>query len=294
MKINSKLQFNPIDKWLWYNHNVEQLTDDQIAQAKEIAGEYWWSDNDEIVMLTIEKDNTYLCEKRKKTWSYRNGMYAKTIYDWTAPTPEEAGILRDKLLNLFEGLRIERLKKETDKISGILAEEYNGLITSFRGLRTRMLLDTDWSQLADAPLSDEDKALYRKFRQYLRDMPEDPAWLSNDVFSVDFPITPKSYLTLDPDRTVEYMSVPEHFENQAALRAKFGAARVYKYLNLPGLVVSEDEWENSSYTELVDNLNKYLKKINSELEVSIKYIPKPNDYPEVTGQETDTTIDDLI
>ena len=291
MKRKFKIQLNTIEKWLWYNNNVETLTDEYYQRAKEAAGEYWWSDNDELVMLTIESDNNYHCEKRKKTWSHRTGAYTKTYYSWTDPTPEEAKILHDKLTDIFEELRIERLKKESDKISGILTEEYRGMIESFRGLRSRMLIDSDWTQLADSPLSDADKTLWRTYRQKLRDLPEDPAWLSNDVFNVDFPVTPTVYLQKDPNREVEYLSVQEHFKNQAALRAKFAAARLYRYLNIPVLNMSTVDWDNTPYEEIQDQLTKYLKKINTDLEIKIEYTPRESEDQSARG--TQTTIDDI-
>lgn len=292
-----KIQLNALDGSLWYKNRVEKLNEEELTAVKEAAGEFWWTDNDQITLLTINFDGSYVCERRKRVWSYRNGTYTYTNYKFVEPTEQQVLALSDILLAKFEKLRIERLKTEADKLSGILATEYNGLISNFKSMRNRMLIDTDWSQLADAPLSDEDKALYRAFRQYLRDMPEDPAWLSNDVFQVDFPITPKVYLQRYPNRDVEYLSVPEHFENQAALRAKYNLARVYRHLGLPGLHISDEEWETAGYQVLSENLNKYLHKINRDLEFSINFKiieeDRPDTYGEVTGHSTQVTIDEL-
>ena len=38
--------------------------------------------------------------------------------------------------------------------------------------RNKMLLNTDWTQVSDAPLSSSGRQLYREYRQYLRDIPE--------------------------------------------------------------------------------------------------------------------------
>jgi len=292
-----RIQLNTLDGSLWYNNRVEKLSEEELGEIKSAAGEFWWTDNDELIMLTTYLDGTYQCERKKKTWSYRNGTYSTTVYKFVAATQTQMKDLESKLLSKFDSLRIERLKKEADKISGILSDEYNILINSFKTMRNRMLIDTDWSQLADSPLSAEDKALYAKFRQYLRDMTEDPAWLSNDVFQVDFPITPKVYLQNDPNREVEYLSVPEHFQNQAALRVKFNLSRIYKHLGVPGLFITDEEWNSKSYEELTADLNKYLSKINSDLEfkINLKIIEddRPENYGEETGQRTQTTIDDV-
>ena len=292
-----KLQFNPINGDLWFNFNVEKLSAEQLLEIKTLVGEYWWADNDELAFLTVYRNGDFMCERRKKAWSHRTGTYSFTSYKWTEPTQAQVAELADKLMTKFEELRIVRLQAEADRISGILTQEYNGLISSLRGMRTRMLVDSDWTQLADSPLSDADKALYRAYRQHLRDMTDDPAWLANDVFNVDFPITPKTYLQNDPNRETDYLSVDAHFENQAAMKAKFKMARVYKYLNLPGLFMSEEEYATKSYDELKAELNKYLQKVNADLQFDISFklkdADRPADYGEVTGRETDTTIDEI-
>lgn len=292
-----KLQFNPLNGDLWFNFNVEKLSAEQLQEVKTLVGEYWWADNDELAFLTVYRNGDFMCERRKKAWSHRTGTYSFTAYKWTEPTQTQVAELSDKLMKKFEELRLVRLQAEADRISGILSQEYNGLISSFRGMRTRMLVDSDWTQLADSPLSDADKALYATYRQHLRDMTDDPAWLANDVFNVDFPITPKVYLQNDPNRETEYLSVDAHFENQAAMKAKFKMMRVYKYLNLPGLFMSEEEYNARSYDDLKAELNRYLKKVNSDLEFNIQFklkdADRPADYGEVTGRETDTTTDQV-
>lgn len=45
-----------------------------------------------------------------------------------------------------------------------------------RGVRDSYLLSTDFTQLVDAPLSDEEKETYRKYRQYLRDYTNQENW----------------------------------------------------------------------------------------------------------------------
>jgi len=51
-----------------------------------------------------------------------------------------------------------------------------------RNERDRLLLQSDWTQVADAPVDVEAWATYR---QALRDLPADPAWPD-----VDFPEVP--------------------------------------------------------------------------------------------------------
>lgn len=45
-------------------------------------------------------------------------------------------------------------------------------LTELKRQRYSILLDTDWTQLPDSPLSDDDKQKWANFRQALRDFPE--------------------------------------------------------------------------------------------------------------------------
>jgi hypothetical protein len=45
--------------------------------------------------------------------------------------------------------------------------------TIARDWRTRLLIESDWSQLSDAPLTEIQKESWRQYRQELRDIPSD-------------------------------------------------------------------------------------------------------------------------
>jgi len=49
-------------------------------------------------------------------------------------------------------------------------------IDAVRQLRTDRLYQCDWTQLPDAPLSEDAQAQWRQYRQALRDMMDDFAW----------------------------------------------------------------------------------------------------------------------
>jgi hypothetical protein len=61
-------------------------------------------------------------------------------------------------------------------------EEYHKY---FRTVRNRFLSESDWTQMLDAPLSDELKVVWRAYRQALRDLPD-----TTDVANPVFPLPP--------------------------------------------------------------------------------------------------------
>lgn len=73
---------------------------------------------------------------------------------------EENETIADKRLTVLENLILQ------DKSSKMEVE-----MERVRLERNRMLQLTDFSQLADVPLSNEEKKLYRQYRKYLRELP---------------------------------------------------------------------------------------------------------------------------
>ena len=60
--------------------------------------------------------------------------------------------------------------------------------TANRATRDKLLADTDWTQMNDSPLSNEDKTAWATYRQELRDLSDLDAWpnLADD----DWPVAP--------------------------------------------------------------------------------------------------------
>jgi hypothetical protein len=51
-----------------------------------------------------------------------------------------------------------------------------------RAYRNHLLLDSDWSQLTDAPLTQEQVQLWQGYRQALRNLPEQSGFPYNVIF----------------------------------------------------------------------------------------------------------------
>jgi len=60
---------------------------------------------------------------------------------------------------------------------------YNEAAIEVRAKRDKLLSDTDWTQMIDVALSEEEKEKYRIYRQALRDIPQQQGF----PYNVDFP-----------------------------------------------------------------------------------------------------------
>jgi hypothetical protein len=57
-----------------------------------------------------------------------------------------------------------------------------------RATRNKLLDDTDWTQMNDSPLSNEDKTAWATYRNGLRNLPDDDAW--PNLSDEDWPVQP--------------------------------------------------------------------------------------------------------
>jgi len=57
-----------------------------------------------------------------------------------------------------------------------------------RATRNKLLADTDWTQMNDSPLSNENKTAWATYRNELRNLPDDDAW--PNLSSEDWPVQP--------------------------------------------------------------------------------------------------------
>lgn len=76
----------------------------------------------------------------------------------------------------INGIIEYKLEAEFDRVEEDLGNE--PALIALRARRNDLLKNCDWTQLADCPLSVEDKAAWASYRQALRDLPEeceDPA-----------------------------------------------------------------------------------------------------------------------
>ena len=61
---------------------------------------------------------------------------------------------------------VERTEEELE------ADRLPGITAQARAQRDKLLLDTDWTQVLDAPIDADTREAYRAYRQALRDIPE--------------------------------------------------------------------------------------------------------------------------
>lgn len=92
---------------------------------------------------------------------------------WTNPPEEKEGF--DRKWNKDEEVW-EYVEKPVDPEPEPYVPTQEDKENQVRSTRAYYLQQTDYTQLSDAPFTEEEKASYREYRQYLRDFTEQEEW----------------------------------------------------------------------------------------------------------------------
>jgi hypothetical protein len=149
---------------------------------------------------TIGIDGEFILDIQQNLDWIPKDVHAVQWYDtwgeveYVGPIPNE----RIESLGIYEQAIVdynnEKKRIEDEKIAvEIAAEAARDYWEELRFLRDERLFDTDWTQLSDAPLTEEQKNDWSIYRQQLRDLPEnitDPKPLVLDSGHESWPISP--------------------------------------------------------------------------------------------------------
>ena len=227
--------------------NAMNRTMSRKGITKEISDEFWasdivpilypmWdSDRDKLETFVRYNDGVSAINKTKYQRNQKTGEYKWVSYELKLDTflPAELNDLYEKLdakFTEYRGLIDVDLEQQ---LAATFAKENIVTWTKILMVRKFLLEESDWTQVPDAPISEEDKAMWRTYRQKLRDIPQEQE--SIPPSSVRFPVTPVKYKqAVEEGRTdAEYLSeFSGHFYNVTqSVLGKF-SSKMVTYLTL--------------------------------------------------------------
>lgn len=227
--------------------NAMNRTMSRKGITKEISDEFWasdivpilypmWdSDRDKLETFVRYNDGVSAVNKTKYQRNQKTGEYKWVSYELKLDTflPSELDDLYEKLdakFTEYRGLIDVDLEQQ---LAATFAKENIVTWTKILMVRKFLLEESDWTQTGDAPISEEDKAMWRTYRQKLRDIPQEQE--SIPPSSVRFPVTPVKYKqAVEEGRTdAEYLSeFSGHFYNVTqSVLSKF-SSKMVTYLTL--------------------------------------------------------------
>ena len=112
--------------------------------------------------------------------SVRDGVEQNANGDWV-----QRFVARDMFADTTEdGVTTTKAEHEAAYQATLDAKTAEG----HRITRNKLLDDTDWTQMNDSPLSNEDKTAWATYRNELRNLPDDDAW--PNLSDEDWPVQP--------------------------------------------------------------------------------------------------------
>jgi hypothetical protein len=279
---NIILQANLKESTILYEGKVVTLDEEKKSLLCQQLGSFWHNDKDYILLFEYYDDGKYNCERKKQIYDYRYREFSEKNYMFTEATLEQAKSAYDIFASFYEQARVLDLQKAKEEVQKKINEFTSILQINLRLLRQRMLSMTDWIFIDDGSVRDPEKQdLYRKYRQYLRDIPETNPEFESDPLNAKFPIMPEQYLENYPNKEVEYLSTPDQFTQYYFETIKRKLLRFQQWLSLPSTridwSVDGSEIELEDFKRIQEKIKKALDAVDTELIVPpLQFVPPVN------------------
>lgn len=239
---NFQLSLNTLERTLAYKGVEKRISDSfWIDEIVPLLYPLWSSDKDKLEYFIKKDDGSYIIFKNKYTKNHKTRQYK-----WTPYEDDISEYTKDELDGLYEQLRtkfLEYNKVENKDIDEYLRREYarDNVLSwgKIRLIRNFLLTDSDWTQMEDNDLSEEEKKQWLKYRAFLRNIPNKSYDL--DMSFVKFPITPTKYKALG-DTTYLYLENKNgHYYNLNNSIVNDLSERIVHYLAISISIGKHDE-----------------------------------------------------
>lgn len=238
------LQLNSIQKMVNYKGVEREITDTYWADhIGPLLYPNWDTDKDKLIQLNYYDTGAFHAKRRKFVKDHSTGEYKWKDYEMEANNSTEAQTIFDKLKEAFylmDSVEKESFQKE-------LSEAYyaskNISWHGIRLVRNFLLSDSDWTLMPDSQLSDEDKALWTKYRQKLREIPQVEAYA--EPTDVKFPISPEDWnLFYEKQEGEVYLETVGQYMRLSGFYLNHYKERVVQYLMMKQSILSPTNYKN--------------------------------------------------
>jgi len=223
--INQEIEYNGTPKTIPESYWKDTLT--------PLLYPLWDSDKDKLITFQYFTNDSYTAKRRKYVKDFKTDTFKWVDYEMEAVGAAEATAFKDKLIEGF--YLIDSL--ENDEFQDELARMYSKQKAvspfSIRLARNFLLDETDWTQLADAPIDADTKAQYTLYRTKLREL-TDSAEFTNDTENTKFPISPEFYNKVYKVDfpTEDYLATADQFIEMGKHRLKKFRDKIAYFLTL--------------------------------------------------------------
>lgn len=192
---NVDIYLNALDRTIQYKGIQKQITDSYWeSDISPLLYPLWDSAKDKLEMFVYRLDDTFLVQRNKYKKNFKTNTFTWVAYEFDPSGIAEYDVtdLRDKLKEKFVEFRDVEENTYEQAIQAEYARTNSLSWDKIKVVRRFLLQDSDYTQASDSPCTDEQKALWKQYRAYIRDIPT--LQTAASPFDVVFPITPDEYL----------------------------------------------------------------------------------------------------
>ena len=183
-------------RYIIYRYNKIDLTREETDELLSKLPEFWHSPKDKLTHFVINEDGTYFAEREKVVYNFALQETENKTYLFDGATVESAQEVAQIILDAYTELKIKKYQDIKEKIK----QDVNNL-SFFRSYlldaRETFLKQSDFIFLSDYPIDEEKRQAWAVFRQELRDLTAQQAWIDQDYMNVTLPVAPETRLQVE-------------------------------------------------------------------------------------------------
>ena len=258
---NISLVLNARDRNITYKGLKKDINDDfWMSNIDPLLTPLWNSDKDLLDIFVYREDGTYVVQRSKYKRNHKTKTSSWVPYEFDPKDCSDAELY--SVSDLYESLQEKFIEyrdiseRQYDIEVRRKIEGNNVLSWSKLKLVRKFLLDdSDWTQLSDNGLNEEEKILWQKYRNFIRnnkkaiDCKGEENGQAPNPYDVVYPITPTEYLErkstgLDPyaqqaygeqGNDCEYLESDYHFWRMGMNTLKHFSSKMSLYIALTTL-----------------------------------------------------------
>lgn len=194
---------------IFYKNSSLDLTDEERIALEASLPEYWHTQKDRLVRFEYY-DDMYFCERYKDYFDYKTRETSQKYYKYDVATDDQAQQLYAFFLNQYTKIKIARIENLYEKISGEVGD-LTYVKYSLLESRNELLKDSDFVMMPDYPIDEDEKAKWATYRQELRDLTSQQAWIDGDLLNINMPVSPvpKDQLAVFRAQIADLSNIPQ-------------------------------------------------------------------------------------
>lgn len=179
-----------VERYINYNGSKLDLSESEFNDFLSKMPSLWNSDKDKLIYFVLFEDKSYLAQRYKEVYNFGTRETEEKLYNFDEANETELNAFVAFIANYYTALKLQRTENFYESILEKVAD-VSYMKYQLLEMRAKQLKETDYIVLPDYPISDEEKQQWIAYRQELRDITNQQAWLDNNFQSVVVPVSPR-------------------------------------------------------------------------------------------------------